>query len=414
MHLSPDRISASPRPPRSDGSGGGVREANWQVSTRSLFDYMADCRRLVLDEFARFIPRERAGSSQLYELVYEYPLREAKALRPALCIAVCRALGSNLAAVLPSAAVLELYHNAFLVHDDVEDGSERRRSGPTLHRSHGVPIAVNVGDAMLALALEPLLENTRVLTLGKALRILECVARMARESAEGQALELEMIRSCRWTLSDRTYFRMVHKKTSHYSFIAPIRVGALAAGATDHELATLTRFATWMGVAFQIQDDLLNLSGEESKVGKEIDGDLWEGKHTLILAHALRQATATERQTAEDILRKNRPTEHDQTSRAEAELSRLQEAGRLTPELAAELRSVLGLQEESARLKTTEDIAFLKGLVVRHGSLDYARRTALRWAGGARRTLDGMTWLRPSVHRDFLFHLTDFVVARDN
>ena len=90
----------------------------------------------------------------------EYPLREAKGLRPALCIATCRALGGSLEAVLPSAAVLELYHNAFLIHDDVEDGSERRRGMPTLHRDHGAPIAINVGDAMLGLALSPLLDNT--------------------------------------------------------------------------------------------------------------------------------------------------------------------------------------------------------------------------------------------------------------
>jgi len=413
MHPSPDRASASRRKP-SDEPAGTKRDADWQHSARSLFDYMADCRRLVLDEFARFIPREGAGNSQLYQMVYEYPLREGKALRPALCIAVCRALGTNLAAVLPSAAVLELYHNAFLVHDDVEDGSERRRSGPTLHRAHGVPIAVNVGDAMLALALEPLLENTRVLTLGKALRILECIARMARESAEGQALELELIRSGCWTLSDRTYFRLVHKKTSHYSFIAPIRVGGLAAGAAVHELGALTRFATWMGVAFQIQDDLLNLSGDESKVGKEIDGDLWEGKHTLILAHALRQATTAEREAAERILRKRRPTEHDQAAKADAEISRLKAAGRITDEVATELRKALGVEDDSARLKTADDVALLKGLVVRHGSLDYARHTAHRWAGRARRSLDNMPWLRPSAHRDFLFHLTDFVVARDN
>jgi geranylgeranyl diphosphate synthase type II len=86
----------------------------------------------------------------------DYPLREAKALRPAMCIATCRALGGSTEGVLQSATVLELYHNAFLIHDDVEDESEKRRDGTTLHRAHGVPVAINVGDGMLALALEPL------------------------------------------------------------------------------------------------------------------------------------------------------------------------------------------------------------------------------------------------------------------
>jgi len=375
---------------------------------------MSDCRRLVLEEFERFMPREQRARSQLYDLIYDYPLREAKALRPALCIAVCRALGAHLGTVLPSAAVLELYHNAFLVHDDVEDGSERRRSGPTLHRLHGVPIAVNVGDAMLALALEPLLENTRILTLGKALGILECIARMARESAEGQALELEMIRNRTWTLTDQEYFRLVHKKTSHYSFIAPARIGAIAGNASASQLAALTRFGTWMGVAFQIQDDLLNLAGKEARVGKEIDGDLWEGKHTLILAHALRNASEAERQEAGAILGKARPTEQHRGGDADAVIAGLRQAGRISHTLAAELREALGVPDESTRLKTARDVAFLKGLIVHYGSLEYARDTAARWARRARRSLEAMNWLRASTHRDFLFHLTDFVVARDN
>jgi geranylgeranyl diphosphate synthase type II len=413
-------VAAQPTSVTSDTTG--VREHDERVDshgpgeiTRALVDYMSDCRRLVLEELARFIPRDRR-SSRLYELVYDYPLREAKALRPALCIAVCRALGGKLGRVLPSAAVLELYHNAFLVHDDVEDGSERRRAAPTLHRVHGVPMAVNVGDAMLALALQPLIENTRILTLGKALRVLECVARMARESAEGQALELEMIRNGTWTLADRDYFRLVHKKTSHYSFIAPAAIGAIAAGAGESQLAALSRFCTWMGIAFQIQDDLLNLSGSEPKIGKEVDGDLWEGKHTLMLAHALRSASSDERSRADAILRKTRPSEDEQaaTSRIDTLLERLQRASQITEGAAIELRRTLAETPRVSQQRTAEDVAFLKDLIVRSRGTQYARRTARRWAGHARRSLEGMRWLKPSVHRDFLFGLTDFVVDRDH
>jgi geranylgeranyl diphosphate synthase, type II len=417
MTLSPDPMARTPA--RSSALEDLTRlhdsDARWQQTTQCLFDYMSDCRVLVLEELARFIPQKKHGSSRLYDMIYDYPLREAKALRPALCIAVCRALGGTTARVLPSAAVLELYHNAFLVHDDVEDGSERRRSGPTLHRVHGVPIAVNVGDAMLALALGPLLENTRVLTLGKALRVLECIARMARESAEGQALELEMIRSRSWTLTDRDYFRLVHKKTSHYSFIAPAAIGAIVAGASAAQIAALSRFGTWMGVAFQIQDDLLNLAGSEPKIGKELDGDLWEGKHTLVLAHALRSASRVERDQASLILQKARPSEDAQLAQetAGAVLDRLHESGQLTESAAAELRRALGAGGSSAPVKTAHDVAFLKELILRYDSLNYARRRARRWARGARKTLEGMDWLQTSSHRDFLFNLTDFIVARE-
>ncbi len=193
--------------------------------------YLRECRALVLDDIARRIPRGSRADAVLYDLMMDYPLRPAKGLRPALCIAACRALGGSLEAVLPTAAVLELYHNAFLIHDDVEDGSEKRRDAPTMHRVHGVPIAVNVGDAMLALALGPLLDNMRVLDMGRALRILQVVATMARESAEGQALELDWVRRARWDLTDDDYLAMVDQKTGWYSFVAPMVMGAIAAGA---------------------------------------------------------------------------------------------------------------------------------------------------------------------------------------
>src|SRR5689334_17738045 len=119
------------------------------------------------------VPRERPQTAFLYELMLDYPQREAKGLRPALCIATCRALGGTLEAALRSAAALELYHNAFLIHDDIEDESLLRRGRPTLHQEHGVPIAINVGDAMLALSLQPLLDNMGSIGLGPSLRILQ-------------------------------------------------------------------------------------------------------------------------------------------------------------------------------------------------------------------------------------------------
>lgn len=384
---------------------------------QSLLEYLDDSRSLVLDELSRFVPESGPYRPILYDLVFDYPLRNAKALRPALCIATCRALGGQLEAVTTSAAVLELYHNAFLVHDDVEDGSERRRGGPTLHRVHGVPVAVNVGDAMLALALAPLLDNMRLLTLGKALRILQEVACMARESAEGQALELEWTRAGTWAVTDRDYRRMVHKKTTHYSFIAPMVIGGIVGDAEPAKLVQLRFFAILLGAAFQIQDDVLNLSGEEGRVGKESDGDLWEGKHTLILHHAIRCSSPPEREHALAILRKPRPDERrgaDRMLKVGELVERLSSEGKIEPAAAAELSAAVSLALGTTGAKTAEDVEFLKHLIVRHESIVHARGVAARWAGRARSSLDQMRWLRPSVHRDFLRGLTDFVVERDH
>jgi geranylgeranyl diphosphate synthase type II len=378
---------------------------------------MTECRDLALAEIERFMPERRRRDAAFYELMRDYPLRRAKALRPALAIATCRALGGALEAALPTAAALELYHNAFLIHDDVEDGSLRRRDEPTLHVKHGVPIAVNVGDGMLALALEPLLANTRLLGLGKALRVLRLVARMARESAEGQAMELAWVREARWDLRDADYLRMAHKKTSFYSFVTPMLAGGIAAGASDEVLGRLFVLAARLGSAFQIQDDVLNLVAEPQAYGKEIGGDLWEGKHTLIVIHMMRAASPDERREARAILSKGRPrsAEADAASRAFAEiLARLEAEGELSRRARAELERARAAEVGGEHpVRMSADVARLFQLITNHGSLPYARAVALRRARAAGRTLGSLArWMGPSVHRAVLRAVIDFVTER--
>lgn len=361
-----------------------------------------------------FIPAHSRCRPVLYDLMLDYPLREAKALRPALCIATCRALGGTLEGVLKSAAVIEFYHNAFLIHDDIEDASEKRRDGLTLHRVHGVPIAINVGDAMLALALEPLLDNMRLLGLGKALQILQAIARMARESAEGQALELSWVSRAEWTLADREYLRMVHQKTGFYTFITPMQIGGIVARADALVLGRLNRFATALGMAFQIQDDILNLTADENRYGKEILGDLWEGKHTLILLHAMRSASARERQRAQQILKKARP-KLDGSSQTLLELvNDLAERREISEQVRKRLAAACASDAIGA-CKTPADVEYLYRLIQRYRSVDYARSVGMRRAQRAQRYLHSLSsHLRPSVHVDFLYALTNFVVERNH
>lgn len=346
----------------------------------SLDEYLGECRDLVSEEIRHTLALVQRGPARghertataFYDLMLDYPLRAAKALRPALCIAVCRALGGRLSDVLPSAAVLELYHNAFLIHDDIEDESLLRRGLPTLHQAEGVPIAINVGDGMLALALEPLLANTRLLGLGKALRILMAVARMARETVEGQAMELEWIKRGAWRLSDRDYLVMAYKKTCWYTFVTPVLIGGHVAGAPPYALTVLRRFAAFLGVAFQIQDDLLNLEASEAEYGKEIGGDLAEGKRTLMLLHMMRSVSEVERAQAARVL-----------ARPRAE-------------------------------KTAEDVALLWDLIRRAGSIAHAREVARGYAARAEAMLGRAgRWLAPSEHREVIEMLTEYVVCRN-
>jgi geranylgeranyl diphosphate synthase type II len=385
------------------------------MDAERLDAYLAECRGLALSEIHDMIPGGGHCGSALYDLMLEYPLRAAKALRPALCVATCRALGGRLESVARSAAVLELYHNAFLIHDDVEDGSEQRRGRPTLHQAHGLPIAVNVGDAMLALTLPPLLDNMRLLGMGKALRILQVIARMARESAEGQAIELEWIRRRCWRLADSDYVRMVYKKTSWYSFVAPVVVGAVVAGAETRTQVLLRKFAALLGIAFQIQDDALNLTGEGDAYGKEIAGDLWEGKHTLIIMHMMRTAAPRDRERAQTILLKPRPTQTDRAAASPAlreTVARLAAAGALPPHAHAELLRAMGAADGGGAAKTAADVDLLRRLIDHTESIEYARRVAQRFARKAERLLQSIP-IPPSVHRDVLHELIGFVITRD-
>ena len=204
-----------------------------------LDGYLAACQKMCAAEIERLYSPDDGASGTLFELILDYPSRGGKAVRPTLSVATCLGLGGRIEAILPTAATLELYHNAFLIHDDIEDESLLRRGRPALHVDHGIPVAINVGDAMLSLSLQPLLDNVERVGLGPALRILRAVARMTRRTVEGQAIELDWVRANSWQLDDSDYLAMVELKTSWYSFITPLQVGAIAAGARPEQLAAV-------------------------------------------------------------------------------------------------------------------------------------------------------------------------------
>jgi geranylgeranyl pyrophosphate synthase len=227
--------------------------------------------------------------------VKDFMDRSGKGLRPALCIATARALGGRAEDAFPAAAGLEMLHNAFLVHDDIEDGSDWRRGVATMHRRTGIPIAVNTGDSMNALAMRLFRKTGERLGPVAALRIFDEVDHMIVETLEGQAIELGWVRDNDLTVTTDDYLRLVLKKTAWYSFIHPMRIGALVANAEDQNLGRFDRFGYLLGLAFQITDDVLNLVGDIGRYGKEIDGDLWEGKRTIMLTHALAHSNQVDR-----------------------------------------------------------------------------------------------------------------------
>jgi geranylgeranyl diphosphate synthase type II len=216
------------------------------------------------------------------------------------------AFGGELDEALPSAVAIELLHNAFLVHDDVEDASELRRGSPTLHELHGVPLAVNAGDALVLLAATPLRENRDRLGVRLAAEVVDEFDRMARHTVEGQAIELGWRREASVDLTPDDYLDLIMRKTCWYTTVHPLRVGALIGSWGRADLDPMVRFGFYLGAAFQIRDDLLNLVGDEEAYGKELLGDLYEGKRTLMLNHVVAASSGAERDALVAFLRKDR------------------------------------------------------------------------------------------------------------
>ncbi len=313
-----------------------MNEAPSDLVREMLDEYGA----LVRPDLERYLARGEPRR-YLYDIAADYPLRGGRMLRPSLCIATARALGGDAEDAVNTAVALELMHNAFLVHDDVEDDGEERRGRPTLNALHGVAVAVNVGDALAVMSLRPLIDNRKRLGPRLTLRVLEETELMARESVEGQAIELGWRRDNAVDLGEDDYLRMILKKTCWYTTIYPSRVGALIATRDGADLERMVRFGFFLGAAFQIEDDILNLVGDKKKYGKEIDGDIWEGKRTLMLIHTMGRASREERDR---------------------------------------LRAALAAPRSERR---GDDVEWIRGLIDRNESVQYARQVAHGLAGAA-------------------------------
>ena len=249
---------------------------------------------LTREALDRYLPT-REPWRYLYDLLGDYPHRGGKMMRPSLCIATARAFGAELDDALRTAVSIEILHNALLIHDDIQDESTERRGKPTLHELHGIPLAINAGDTLTLLSLRPLIENKSIVGSRLCLHIIEETERMALESAEGQALEIGWRQDNVLDLDDADYLEMVLKKTCWLATIFPSRMGALIGTRGSIDLDPFTRFGFFVGAAFQIQDDVLNLL-TNADYGKEEDGDIWEGKRTLMLIRLFRESRPDERE----------------------------------------------------------------------------------------------------------------------
>jgi geranylgeranyl diphosphate synthase type II len=288
---------------------------------------LAADHQLIRDFIPRYLPT-REPRKWLYDLVADYPARRGKGIRSSLCLASARAFGGRTEEALPSAIALDLLHNAFLVHDDVEDGSEQRRGSPTLHHEVGTPLAINAGDALAVLGLAPLKDNQRMLGSRMSRDVFNEFEALMHRTIEGQALELGWRADNVVELTPDDYLDLVMLKSCAYTTIYPLRIGARIGSWGAADLDAITTFGLYLGAAFQIHDDVLNLSGASGRYGKEALGDLYEGKRTLIIINVLGRTAGADHDFVVSFL------SNDRAERTEPEVRRLMELIETTDSIA--------------------------------------------------------------------------------
>lgn len=286
--------------------------------------YLEGKRPQIEDYLARFTPRAEDGtahvagdlSSYLYEPLARFTSSGGKRTRPALCLLGAQAVGVDPICALSTAAAIEYFQSTALIHDDIADKSELRRGVPCLHLSDGTGIAINVGDLALVSVFAGLLADTQ-LDNDTCLRVLCELSYMMQRTLEGQALDLGWVRDGRWDVTVDDYLYMATHKTAYYSAATPLACGAICAGGTDEQVEALFSFGLDAGLAFQLQDDLLNLVGDASKQGKDYRSDITEGKRTLLAVWALNHLDADRRAELLGLLESG-TTDEDQLARAVA------------------------------------------------------------------------------------------------
>ncbi|HUH82559.1 MAG TPA: polyprenyl synthetase family protein [Nitrososphaerales archaeon] len=307
----------------------------------------------------------------LYRMMRDYPSRPAKGMRPFLCVTTCRAAGGTEEDSLLTAACIELFQNWILIHDDIEDGSELRRGEPSLHKKYGEALALNTGDALHAKTWEAILGNKRRLGVQKTIAVMEEFSNMVNKTTEGQHMELGWVLAKRWDLGVKDYYEMCTRKTSWYTVASPCRLGAIVAGASAGVLHDLKEFGVNLGIAFQIQDDCLNLVGDQEKYGKAKSDDILEGKRTLILLNLLSSATQSERDKVISIM--NKPRES----------------------------------------KTTPDVSYVLSMIDKYDAVGQARKRAQELLKESLATLKGIRWKGDREAVELLTSFARFAVERE-
>lgn len=226
-----------------------------------------------------------------------------KRVRSTLLLLSCEAVGGRTALAVDAGAAVEVLHNFTLVHDDIMDNAPSRRGRPSVHMRWDVNNALLVGDVLIGFAYRTLLgtkgHGTR--------RLVDLFSTGVIDVCKGQALDLEYERRADVTLPQ--YFRMIEKKTGHLISLAA-EVGGIIGGGTARQVESLRSYGHYLGRAFQLQDDLLDVTATRKKFGKSIGGDIVEGKKTFLLLRASELARGNDKRVIDRIMSRRDGRQH--------------------------------------------------------------------------------------------------------
>jgi geranylgeranyl diphosphate synthase type I len=252
----------------------------------------------------RYARNLEALNSTVAEPIWEFLDRGGKRWRPALFLLICEALGQNPDNFVDFAIIPEVIHNGTLMIDDIEDASELRRGKPCTYKTYGLDVAINAGNAMYYLPLLPLMENREKVSLEKLCKVYEIYVQEMISLSLGQAIDIAWHRGLGNAdkVDEKNFLQMCAYKTGTLARMAA-KIAAVLAGANEELVEKLGRFAESIGVAFQMQDDILDLTGEEFAEKKGGRGqDITEGKRTLLVIHTLKVADAEDKNRLISVL----------------------------------------------------------------------------------------------------------------
>jgi geranylgeranyl pyrophosphate synthase len=336
----------------------GPRAPGTGSSTADIERELARAGALIAPVLEELLPCGR--DDLLSEAIWYHLDTGGKRIRPAICVLTCERLGGDPAHALHFAAAVEVLHNMLLVHDDLEDGDTIRRDREAVWVRYGMPNAVNAGDYLLGVAFRavvnsPVSDRVRV-------RLMTAFTDALESTCRGQALDLNCRGKADLTVHD--YLEMVKLKTGRYLALGMVG-GAIIAGLRRKPLAAIDTLGEDMGAAFQIRDDLIDLTAGKGR-GGVTGNDIREGKASILYAHAISVASRAEKDALIRVMRKPRD-------------------------------------------KTTDaDVERVKRLYQRLGSLEFAQDVAERLVSQAFETIERL----PAANRDFFRQLTRYMASR--